>query len=465
MTVFGTFTGFTNTSFAEAIGPDAVPPYFNAPLVPGPYYIGFHVRSGGGKGPLDIDNIRFYENPTPPPKIAYGVPPQFITDPSIPIVLSGVYKKTGLLTNTYTVTNGTGKYGVPEGDMLWDVWTKTDWIKIIKSVPDPLTWLTTNPYTPPWMRQDQTFTIEVDVSTMTPGTLFGSIQLDAYLYNKDFPAGVHASNVPFIVPVQLTVTSTGGTGYPMSDDFEYSNLTAAGNPWVYKDHDGNTFATVWILNGSVNRMKITTYPAQLPKHLARYRYINHYWEIEAMGDVWLADIQFHYFDSEVLSGGVKDEDALRGLRIAPNTSYWEDPILGTWSTPISFDNYVIVHQMRQGNCGGQIALAHDWTLPNPKEPASEIPTAYSLEQNYPNPVGAGTGAMSTSIRFGLPEDSYVTVTVTNSLGAEVARLVNKELSAGYHTIAFDATNLQSGMYFYTLSTGAFTKTRTMILGK
>jgi hypothetical protein len=89
-----------------------------------------------------------------------------------------------------------------------------------------------------------------------------------------------------------------------------------------------------------------------------------------------------------------------------------------------------------------------------------IPAKFSLEQNYPNPFNP-----SSRIKYELPENSFVTLTVYNSIGKEVISLVNGVKSAGMHEIVFDASDLNSGVYFYTLKAGNNFQTRKMILMK
>lgn len=74
-----------------------------------------------------------------------------------------------------------------------------------------------------------------------------------------------------------------------------------------------------------------------------------------------------------------------------------------------------------------------------------IPDTYIVEQNFPNPFNP-----STEIRFGLPSAAAVELEILNILGQRVGLLVNGRLSAGYHSITFDASHLTSGIYFYHL---------------
>jgi hypothetical protein len=88
----------------------------------------------------------------------------------------------------------------------------------------------------------------------------------------------------------------------------------------------------------------------------------------------------------------------------------------------------------------------------------QIPTQYSLGQNYPNPFNP-----STTIKFQVPNSSFVNLKVYDVLGNEVATLVNEEKSAGSYEVNFDASQLSSGIYFYKLQAGTFLETKKMIL--
>jgi hypothetical protein len=88
----------------------------------------------------------------------------------------------------------------------------------------------------------------------------------------------------------------------------------------------------------------------------------------------------------------------------------------------------------------------------------DSPTSFALFDNYPNPFNP-----STTIRYGLPRGSKVTLIVYNALGQEVATLVNEAQEAGYHEVRFDASGLASGAYFYRLQAAGLTLTKKLLL--
>ncbi len=88
------------------------------------------------------------------------------------------------------------------------------------------------------------------------------------------------------------------------------------------------------------------------------------------------------------------------------------------------------------------------------------PSSFVLNQNYPNPFNP-----TTTIRYQLSVNSNVQVRVYNALGQKVRALVDAEQGAGKYQIDFNAGNLPSGTYFYTLRAGSEIATRRMILNK
>ena len=88
------------------------------------------------------------------------------------------------------------------------------------------------------------------------------------------------------------------------------------------------------------------------------------------------------------------------------------------------------------------------------------PETYSLNQNYPNPFNP-----TTSVSYSIPSDGYVTLSIYDALGKEVAVLDNGFRTAGNYSHTFDASELSSGMYFYTIRSGNFVQTKKMMLMK
>ena len=91
-------------------------------------------------------------------------------------------------------------------------------------------------------------------------------------------------------------------------------------------------------------------------------------------------------------------------------------------------------------------------------PNVEIPQSVALHQNYPNPFNP-----ATTIRYDLPKGTDVRLTVVNTLGQEVARLVDGFQDAGVHQATWSAGVNASGVYFYRLQAGGFTETRKLVL--
>ena len=89
-----------------------------------------------------------------------------------------------------------------------------------------------------------------------------------------------------------------------------------------------------------------------------------------------------------------------------------------------------------------------------------LPKEFALYQNYPNPFNP-----STTIRFALPVQTNLVISVYNSIGEKVAEAFNGELVEGYHEINFNASNIASGVYFYRFESKKYTSTKKMIVIK
>ncbi|MDZ7288769.1 MAG: T9SS type A sorting domain-containing protein [candidate division KSB1 bacterium] len=98
-----------------------------------------------------------------------------------------------------------------------------------------------------------------------------------------------------------------------------------------------------------------------------------------------------------------------------------------------------------------------------EEESGEIPTEYSMSQNYPNPFGRSPFNPATAIRFALPKATPTKITIHDLLGKEIMTLVNDKLPAGFHKIELDLGNLPSGVYLYRIQSGEFIQSKKMIL--
>ncbi|MCB2205348.1 T9SS type A sorting domain-containing protein [bacterium] len=469
MTTFATFSNVGNGTFTAkdlwlAAG-EAGDPYFNTPANGGGMtYIGIHVVTAASGYEWSMDNIKLDDNPSPPPKIGYALPgspiEDFVNDDSDPIVVTATYKQPGKINKTFQVATTTNIYG-ENGDMLWDVETADKWISITKESPDPT--LMGYNFTPPRPRQFQTFTLTVDPSGLAPGVHMGSITFYAILFNEDFPPpnkGLVATNQPLVVPVELRIVDGSGQGSGKSSFTATlpGPFTVAGSPYKFVDNQTNDpVGTLSVTAGQIDALTIHCYPNQLPQNLARMLYVKRYWVFEAAGSGWMADFTFPYADHE--ASMIFDRNQLRGVRQEQTMGAWEMPIAGTTSSSDPLHNEVTVMGLDENNIIGNIALAHPYFMFE-RSGDGTVPQSFGLLQNYPNPFNP-----STSIAYNVPEASHVRIAVYNSLGMEVAVLVDETVAAGRYEASFDASKLSSGTYIYRMTAGDFTQTRSMTLSK
>ncbi len=160
-----------------------------------------------------------------------------------------------------------------------------------------------------------------------------------------------------------------------------------------------------------------------------------------------------------------------GIRLGTSTGYlWYFNPNGhlfapVWPLPenLAYSNTTMQHEGTDGFALGDLnwfpTQKAAWLLTGISS-AEQMPQGYSLAQNYPNPFNP-----TTAIQFTIPKATRVTLRVYNILGQEVATLVNGTLTAGVHSVDFDASRLASGVYLYNITAGDFSSTRKMVLLK
>ena len=156
-------------------------------------------------------------------------------------------------------------------------------------------------------------------------------------------------------------------------------------------------------------------------------------------------------------------------RVYPRHSAWDAPVMYTGHTPAVWQPSI---EYMGGNTYGTLYSSMevpyhayfdrtDWVTKVEDFTKNDlIPESFSLSQNFPNPFNP-----VTEIRYGLPEQSRVTLEIYNALGQKVATIVDGTKPAGFQTARWDASLFPSGIYFYQLKARGFTTTKKMILLK
>jgi hypothetical protein len=147
--------------------------------------------------------------------------------------------------------------------------------------------------------------------------------------------------------------------------------------------------------------------------------------------------------------------------------YYDDP---PWPTAPDGDGYSLVWSNQSGDNNTSNPLNWGISAEIHGSPQQYIPVAieypfntpgeFALQQNYPNPFNA-----KTVISYNLAQNSHVVLKIYDVNGREAATLVNQLQPAGNYIISYDASYLSSGLYFYKIQAGTYTKIRKMILVK
>ncbi len=151
----------------------------------------------------------------------------------------------------------------------------------------------------------------------------------------------------------------------------------------------------------------------------------------------------------------------------PKDKGWKDTVLvnpnETVKVLVKFTDYPGIYLLHCHNLEHEdngMMLNIKINLPTDVNTDDKISNIFNLEQNYPNPFNP-----ETKIKFTIPENGNVKLTVYNSLGEHVKTLINGYLIKGNHEIFFDGSGLAAGIYLYRLETNKGTLTKKMQLMK
>jgi hypothetical protein len=119
---------------------------------------------------------------------------------------------------------------------------------------------------------------------------------------------------------------------------------------------------------------------------------------------------------------------------------------------LNINNIETSYRLRQLDYSGAFSYSEEVTL------SGEV--SYRLFQNYPNPFNP-----STVIKFTLPEENLINLSVFNLLGEKIIELKNEIMKPGQYKVEFNGSGLSSGVYFYRLQAGNYVESRKMLFVK
>jgi len=265
------------------------------------------------------------------------------------------------------------------------------------------------------------------------GPVVGNLGADKniYMYDKTLTTGAAVVNAPPAIGRTMEVSPDGNTIYWMpftaTKTYVYTKASEF-DPFVITDsiHIDMSIETsiwhpttgnLWVSDDGRGALDSTQGPT--------------WYEYDVAADALI--------DSFSLPLTGQADEFARGLGFSPdgNTAYVG--LFGSWSNR--------VYKFVNGAVGVELI-------------SDAVPSKYALSQNYPNPFNP-----TTTISFAIPEAGSVTLKIFDMLGREVTTLVNEDKTSGVYNASFDASQLASGTYIYTLRVGEFQQSKKMILMK
>lgn len=345
-------------------------------------------------------------------------------------------------------------------------------------------------------------TIPNSGSVYSPGTPVNTWQIDSIdmnIYNQ-FTATAGGNQTWDLTGRSFSKENLGvvvdKSGAPMADSFATANLVVLtvdtlvppDSIWTFTEQDPlsiTTWGTVGHVSGTDEY--IFKYQTATPDVVYPMSY-NSQWIGTHMYTVSLAaDIYSEYYDSVfntvdawgTITYGGNTVPCLRVSYVSRFTSksYVSGMLISTNVTTqegaeFFGEGFKYLFNLGKDTSGGVISYyadAGDDLVSGPtgvrENNPGMVPTGYDLAQNYPNPFNP-----STDIQFSLPRNTAVHLSIYNMLGQEVKTLIDQPMDAGNYTVDWNGTDdegqaVASGIYFYRLTAGDFTRSKKMALVK
>jgi len=280
-------------------------------------------------------------------------------------------------------------------------------------------------------------------------------------YYHLYVVDIHSGQTTFLTSIQTSVNAyVPPNSFWAMDNYIYLNINNGTDYYhLYKVHSSNTEIPInQLTNGDINLGLLGSYGTDLDK-LA----LTSTNDIDLKSDLWIYELetnQFSYIDTIQGEISYMQTWSNDNSKVAIGSSY------SLWGgfAPIQIYDFV----------NDTITVLSDSTVPlfwlggqelDIRKNFDYMPTDYFLKQNFPNPFNP-----ITTLKYELPEDSYVRITIYDMLGNVVNNLVETNQLSGYKSIKWNATNnqgqpLSAGVYLYKIQAGDFVDTKKMILLK
>ena len=275
-----------------------------------------------------------------------------------------------------------------------------------------------------------------------------------------YVADIHSGQKTFLTNIQTNVSAyVPPNSFWAMDDYIYLNINDGNYSHLYKVHSSNTEIPInQLTNGDTSFSLLRSYGTDLDKlALASWN------DTDFKSDLWIYELetnQLSYIDT------IQGEISYMQTWSNDNSKVAIGSALSFWGSIAPIQIYDFVNDT--------ITILSDSTMPlfwlggqelKISENFDVIPLDYFLKQNYPNPFNP-----ITSLRYDLPEDGLVNITIYDMMGRVVKTLVNGSQTAGFKSIQWNATNdrnepVSAGLYLYTIQAGEFRQTKKMVLLK